>query len=178
MTEKTLFTGFGGQGIISMGQVWSFCAMFEGKNVTFFPFYGAEKRGGIARANVIVSDNEIASPIISKADSIVVMNQDSLAVAEKNIKNGGLLLINSTLVKASAGNDMRIVKIPATEIAGKTGDERAANMVMLGALSVLTKTLSFDDAEACFTDFFPEEKRHLVSLNVKALVAGKTAANQ
>jgi 2-oxoglutarate ferredoxin oxidoreductase subunit gamma len=78
MTEKSFFAGFGGQGIISLGQIWVYCAMEEGKNVTFFPFYGAEKRGGIARAGVVVSDEEIASPLVTTADSVLVMNMDSL----------------------------------------------------------------------------------------------------
>jgi 2-oxoglutarate ferredoxin oxidoreductase subunit gamma len=91
MTEKTLFAGFGGQGVISLGQIWVYCGMKEGKNVTFFPFYGAEKRGGIARAGVVVSDEEIASPLVSTADSAVVLNQDSLAVCEASLKKDGLI---------------------------------------------------------------------------------------
>jgi 2-oxoglutarate ferredoxin oxidoreductase subunit gamma len=177
MTEKTFFTGFGGQGIISLGQMWAFCAMKEGKNVTFFPFYGAEKRGGIARANVIISDTEIASPVISKADSVVVMNQDSLPAAEQIISVHGLMLINTTLVKApSRRNDMKIVGIPATDIASRTGNEKTANMVMLGALAVITKALALDSTKAFFEEFFGEEKQHLVPVNVLAVTAGKEAA--
>ena len=78
MTEKTLFSGFGGQGIISLGQIWVSLGMKQGRDVTFFPFYGAEKRGGIARASCILSDGKIASPVLSSADSSVVMSADSL----------------------------------------------------------------------------------------------------
>jgi 2-oxoglutarate ferredoxin oxidoreductase subunit gamma len=99
MTEKSFFAGFGGQGIISLGQVWVYLAMHEGKNVTFFPFYGAEKRGGIARAGVIVSDEEIASPLVTTPDSVLVMNMDSLPLCEGIVRPGGLMVINSTLVK-------------------------------------------------------------------------------
>jgi 2-oxoglutarate ferredoxin oxidoreductase subunit gamma len=177
MTEKTFFTGFGGQGIISLGQIWAFCAMKEGKNVTFFPFYGAEKRGGIARANVIISDTEIASPVISKADSVVVMDQDSLSAAEQTVKPHGLMLVNTTLVTATSVKDsVNIFSIPATEIARKTGNERTANMVMLGALAVVTKALSLNNIEAFLKEFFGEEKRELVPVNVSAVLAGINTA--
>src|SRR5215469_18088272 len=99
MIEKSFFAGFGGQGIISLGQLWVYFAMQEGKNVTFFPFYGAEKRGGIARASVIISDEEIASPLVTTPDSALVMNTDSLPLCEGILKKGGLMLVNTSLVK-------------------------------------------------------------------------------
>ena len=177
MTEKTFFTGFGGQGIISLGQVWAFCAMKEGKNVTFFPFYGAEKRGGIARANVIISDTEIASPIISKADSVVVMNQDSLETAEQIVRKDGLMLINTTLVTTPpARKDVRVANIPATDIARETGNEKTANMVMLGALAVMTKAFTLDNIKNFFEEFFGEEKKSFIPVNIKAVIAGKELA--
>ena len=177
MTEKTFFTGFGGQGIISLGQVWAFCAMKEGKNVTFFPFYGAEKRGGIARANVIISDTEIASPVISKADSVVVMNQGSLEAAEQIVRKDGLMLINTTLVTTPpARKDVRIANIPATDIARETGNEKTANMVMLGALAVMTKAFSLDNIKDFFEEFFGEGKKNFIPVNIKAVMAGKELA--
>jgi len=177
MTEKTFFTGFGGQGIISLGQIWAFCAMKEGKNVTFFPFYGAEKRGGIARANVIISDTEIASPVISKADSVVVMNQDSLETAEQIVRKDGLMLINTTLVTTPpARKDVRIANITATDIARETGNEKTANMVMLGALAVMTKAFSLDNIKDFFEEFFGEEKKNFIPVNIKAVMEGKELA--
>ena len=98
MTEKTFIAGFGGQGIISLGQLWVYCGMKEGLEVSFFPFYGAEKRGGVARASVIVSTDEIASPLVTTADSAVVMNLASLPLCEASLKKDGLLLVNSSLV--------------------------------------------------------------------------------
>jgi 2-oxoglutarate ferredoxin oxidoreductase subunit gamma len=176
MTEKTFFTGFGGQGIVSLGQIWAFCAMKEGKNVTFFPFYGAEKRGGIARANVIISDAEIASPVISRADSVVVMNQDSLAAAEQLVKPNGLMLVNTTLVaEPPRRTDVRIVSIPATDIARKVGNEKTANMVMLGALAAATNAIALVETESFFKEFFPEEKQRLIPVNIGAVAAGKEA---
>ncbi|MCK9169052.1 MAG: 2-oxoacid:acceptor oxidoreductase family protein [Treponema sp.] len=177
MTEKTFFTGFGGQGIVSLGQIWAFCAMKEGKNVTFFPFYGAEKRGGIARANVIISDTEIASPVISKADSVVAMNQDSIAAAELMAKPHGCIIINSTLITTPpARTDVKIISIPATDIARELGNDKSANMVMLGALAAVTKALTLAGTESFLKDFFSEEKQYLVPINSKAITAGKEAA--
>jgi 2-oxoglutarate ferredoxin oxidoreductase subunit gamma len=178
MTEKSLFAGFGGQGIISLGQLWVYFAMQEGKNVTFFPFYGAEKRGGIARASVIVSDEEIASPLVTAPDSVLVMNVDSLPLCEKIVKNGGNILINSTLVKENPGrNDLNIKKIEATGIAEQIGNVLFANMVALGAMAKLTKALKLTDIEGILKKFFPPDKHQFIPMNVKAIEAGYNAIN-
>jgi len=173
MTEKSFFAGFGGQGIVSLGQIWVFCAMEEGKNVTYFPFYGAEKRGGIARAGVIISDEEIASPLVTKPDSALVMNGDSLPLCEGILKENGLMLINSSLVRENPGRrDIKIVKIEATGIAEKIGNGRFANMVALGALAKLTGAFSLDRIEEILKKFFPEDKHQFIPKNVQAIQAG------
>lgn len=177
MKEKTFFAGFGGQGIISLGQIWVYCGMKEGKEVSFFPFYGAEKRGGIARASCIISDQNIASPIISSADSVVVMNADSLALCEGIVRPGGLMLINSSLVKGGTSRaDVRVSEIDATRLAESLGNSRVANMVMLGALAVLTGALSLADVESILKTFFPKNKHSLIPLNLAAIREGMKAA--
>jgi len=176
MTEKTYMAGFGGQGIISLGEMWVFCAMKEGLQVTFFPFYGAEKRGGIARASVIVSEREIASPLVTRGDSVVIMNQDSVPIAEEVCKEGGLILVNSSLVKLNPDRkDARIVRVPCNEIAEKIGDVRIANMVMMGALSVATRAVRLENLETVLKSFFPETKHALIPMNIAAVEAGKSA---
>ena len=178
MTEKSFFAGFGGQGIISLGQIWVYFAMQEGRNVTFFPFYGAEKRGGIARASVIISDEEIASPLVTTPDSALVMNSDSLPLCEGMLKPGGLMLINSTLVKEEPKRqDIKIAKIEASGLAEKIGDIRVANMVALGALACLTGALSLKDTEGILKKFFPPDKHSFVPLNAEAIRAGFQAAS-
>jgi 2-oxoglutarate ferredoxin oxidoreductase subunit gamma len=173
MMEKSLFAGFGGQGVISLGQLWVYFAMQEGKNVTFFPFYGAEKRGGIARAGVIVSDDEIASPLVTIPDSALVMNSDSLPVCEKILKKNGLIVINSTLVKEDPSrSDLKIVKIEASGIAEQIGNLLFANMVALGAMAKLTKALNLADIEGVLKKFFPPDKHQFIPLNTKAIRAG------
>jgi len=173
MIEKSFFAGFGGQGIISLGQIWVYFAMKEGKNVTMFPFYGAEKRGGIARASVIISDEEIASPLVTSADSVLAMNSDSLPVCETTLKSGGLLVFNSTLVKEKPGRgDLKTAGIEATAIAEKIGDIRIANMVALGAMARLTGALLLTDIDDILKKFFPPDKHRFVPMNAEAIRAG------
>ena len=173
MTEKSFFAGFGGQGIISLGQIWVYFAMQEGKNVTFFPFYGAEKRGGIARASVIISDGEIASPLVTVPDSALVMNSDSLPLCEGMLKPGGLMVINSTLVKEEPKRtDIKTAKVEASGLAEKIGDVRFANMVALGAMARFTGALALTDTEAILKKFFSPEKHRFVPMNVQAIRAG------
>lgn len=184
MTEKTVFSGFGGQGIISLGQIWAYCGMKEGKQVSFFPFYGAEKRGGIARANCIVSSGEIASPSITNASSVVVMNPDSLESAASVCASGGLMIVNSSLIpdpevekvceneKKLHGKIFRIVKIPATETAIKLGNAKIANMVMLGAAARHTGALLLESVQSILESFFPKSKHCFIPMNVEAIRAG------
>ena len=173
MIEKSLFAGFGGQGIISLGQIWVYCAMQEGKNVTFFPFYGAEKRGGIARAGVIVSDEEIASPLVTVPDSVLVMNTDSLPLCEGIVKAGGLMIINSSLVKENPKRtDVKVIRVEASSLAEKIGHVRYANMVALGAVAKATGALMLTEAEKILKKFFPPDKHKFIGENVEAIHAG------
>ncbi len=176
MTEKTFMAGFGGQGVISLGQLWVYCAMKEGLEVTFFPFYGAEKRGGVARASVIVSSGEIASPLVTRPDSSVVMNPDSLPLCEEIAKEGGVMLVNSSLVKSGgARKDLKLVMVACNDIAEKIGDVKIANMVMMGALSKVTGAVKLDKLEAVLKTFFPESKHRFIPMNMQAIEAGRAA---
>ncbi|TXT42119.1 MAG: 2-oxoglutarate ferredoxin oxidoreductase subunit gamma [Spirochaetes bacterium] len=176
MKEKTYIAGFGGQGVISLGQMWVYCGMKEGKHVTFYPFYGAEKRGGVARASVIVSDAEISSPVVIKADSVVIMDQDSVRFASDALSPGGTVIVNSSLVKVDPDRpDAKIIHVPCNEIAEKIGDVRIANMVMMGAMSAVTGAVKLDSFAEVLKDFFPPSKHHLIPLNIAAVEAGKKA---
>jgi len=147
--------------------------MKEGKNITFFPFYGAEKRGGIARAGVIVSDEEIASPLVTIPDSVLVMNIDSLPLCEEIVKPGGLMVINSSLVKESPKRtDIKIVRLEASGLAEKVGHIRYANMIALGACAKLTGALKLTDTETILKNFFPADKHKFIGENLKAISLG------
>jgi 2-oxoglutarate ferredoxin oxidoreductase subunit gamma len=176
MTEKTFMAGFGGQGIISLGQLWVYCAMKEGLEVTFFPFYGAEKRGGIARASVVVSSLEIASPMVTAPDSCVVMSPDSLPICEGMAKSGATFLVNSSLIRERPSRaDLKVVEVPCGELAEEIGDGKIANMVMMGALSKATGAVKLDKLEEVLESFFPESKRKFLPLNIEAIRAGQRA---
>ena len=177
MTEKSFFAGFGGQGIISLGQIWAYCGMKEGKNVSFFPAYGAEKRGGIAQANVVVSNGEIASPLVHKADSAIAMSQESLPACERALKPHGLLLTNSNLVTVqSVRAGIRLVELPLLDIAHKIGGVRFANMAALGALAKLTGALALNKVETILQTYFHRDKHDLLPQNLSAIRAGFEAA--
>ena len=176
MTEKTFMAGFGGQGVISLGQLWVYSAMKEGLEVTFFPFYGAEKRGGVARASVIVSDREIASPLVTRAHSVVVMNQDSLGVCLEAAAPGCSFLVNSSLVTSlPERTDLRILKVDCNALAERIGDVRIANMVMMGALSKATGAVKLDHLESILKSFFPPAKHRFIPMNMAAIEAGASA---
>jgi len=176
MTEKTFIAGFGGQGIISLGQLWVYCGMKEGLEVSFFPFYGAEKRGGVARASVIVSTDEIASPLVTTADSAVVMNMASLPLCEASLKKDGILLVNSSLVTVEpTRKDVRVIKVACNDIAVKLGDVKFANMVMMGALSKVTGAVKLGKLEAVLKTFFPASKHKFIPMNMQAIIEGENA---
>jgi 2-oxoglutarate ferredoxin oxidoreductase subunit gamma len=172
MLIKTIFAGFGGQGVLSMGLNLAQAAMLEGKNVTYLPSYGAEVRGGTANCTVAVSDEEIASPVASSPDFVVAMNHPSLVRFQNQIQSGGLLFINSSLVNAEISRgDIDIVSVPANRIAEELGNARSANMVMLGALTKKTNLVSISRVIDGLKDAL-KNKQKLIAINKKALMAG------
>jgi len=147
MIERITFAGFGGQGVLLMGYVLSYGAMNKGLNVAYLPAYGAEMRGGTANCTVTVSDEEIASPVASESDVLVAMNAPSLDRFEASVRSGGIILINASLIDRSPKRpDVIEVRVDTAALARQVGSDRAANMVMVGALVERTGTLSVDEA--------------------------------
>ena len=172
MLIKTVFAGFGGQGVLSMGLTLAQAAMLEGKYITYLPSYGAEVRGGTANCTVAISDEEIASPIASAPEFIVVMNQPSLVRFQNLIQSGGVLFINSSLVEADISRgDIEVVNIPANSIAEDLGSPRSANMVILGAFTKKSKQV---DIASVIEELGAtlKNKKNLIAINEKALMAG------
>ncbi len=144
MLIKTIFSGFGGQGVLSMGYTLANAAMLEGKHVTYFPSYGAEVRGGTANCTVSVSDEEIASPVSSQPDFVVSMNQPSFVRFQSLVQSGGLILVNSSMVNiTSVRGDIEVVEVPTSELAGKLGNLKVANMIILGVFIKASNLISF-----------------------------------
>lgn len=175
MTEEIICAGFGGQGIMSLGKFIADTALNEGFNVTCFPSYGAEVRGGTAHCMVVISDEEISSPIVSFCDTAIIMNQPSYEKFSRHIKINGRLIINSSMVKdAVTDNGIQLIKVPATEIADNLGNTKTANVVMLGIYLKYKKFLSKANVVAGIKKVFPG-KNELVEINLKALEAGLDA---
>jgi len=175
MYQGVIMSGFGGQGIISAGILLAYAGMVDGKHVTFFPAYGAEMRGGTANCSVVVSTEEVASPVVSTPDSLIVMNEPSLLRFEPALKPNGLLLINKSLVSSqSKRDDVNVVAIEANKIAEEIGTVKCANMVMLGALINHTQAVSLESMIKTLPKIFPRAKEEMIEMNVKALKKGTT----
>lgn len=135
MTNEIIFAGFGGQGVILAGKILALAGMSEDKYVSHIPSYGAEMRGGTANCSVIVSDEEIASPVIEKPDVVIALNKPSMTKFEQQLKPNGLLIYNSSLIDVEpTRKDIRVVALPCNEICAETNNPRGTNMVALGAL--------------------------------------------
>jgi len=171
--KKTVFAGFGGQGVIMMGYVFAVAAMNEGQEITYLPAYGAEMRGGTANCTVAVSDEEIFSPVASAPDYAVIMNNPSLTKFENMVKKGGTILINSSLVtKKILRNDVNVIPVPASDMAKKLRNEQISNMIMLGALVETTKIVTMDSVALALTETSKGRKARIANLNKKGLVHG------
>jgi 2-oxoglutarate ferredoxin oxidoreductase subunit gamma len=173
MTEKIIIAGAGGQGIMVLGKVLAEAAMREDKYVTWFPSYGAEVRGGTANCMVVISDEEIGSPYINKADSMIIMNEPSLLRFSSRIKEKGLLIINSSLAKSQPDIKAYVLRYPFTDIALKVGNIKVANIVALGCFIAKTKLIDIKTVTQVINDFAPKDKRELAAVNKKALNVGK-----
>ena len=174
MIHQIVIAGFGGQGVMTMGQLLTYAGMLEGKEVSWLPSYGPEMRGGTANCHVIITDEgAVGSPIVTDATAVMVMNRPSLAKFEPLTVPGGLLLINSSLVTDKPKReDVEVLNIPANEIADELGDTRVANMVMLGAYLKRTKAVTVQSIEAALDKAFGERKAELIPVNIEALKRG------
>ncbi len=170
---KLIIAGFGGQGILFVGKLLAESAMLEGKHVTWFPSYGAEIRGGTANCTVIISDEMIGSPIIRTPDALLIMNKASLERFEPMLKPGGLLIMNTSLIKTSPKrSNIEIIKVKATDIAKELGNSQVANIVMFGTLIAGTGIIKPDTVPIALKQIMPEHRREIIPLNKKAFNRG------
>jgi 2-oxoglutarate ferredoxin oxidoreductase subunit gamma len=180
--ERTIMAGFGGQGMMLMGKVYAAAAMTEGKEVTFFPSYGAEVRGGTAHCHVIISADDIYAPIVEVADSLVIMNQPSYTKFRPRLKEGGLLMVNTSLTALDPavedGSSIRILAVPVTEIANELGNVRVANTIMLGACTALRPILRPEAVLSALEKTLTGVKAHLIDINRIAFSKGIELAAQ
>jgi 2-oxoglutarate ferredoxin oxidoreductase subunit gamma len=170
---KTIFSGFGGQGVLMMGYVLATAGMDEGKHVTYLPAYGAEVRGGTANCTVTVSDEPIASPVASFPDFAVLMNKPSVMRFEGGVKSGGIVLLNSDLIDIQPKRtDIEVLAVPVNSIAEKLGSVRGANMVMIGAFAQKTGVVALKSVIKAVKTIFESKGPRVHKLNTKALKEG------
>ncbi len=173
MQTEVIVAGFGGQGVLFTGQLLSYAAMDEGKEVTWIPSYGPEMRGGTANCTVVIADEEIGSPLVRNPKAVIAMNLPSLDKYEGAVQAGGLLVINGSMVNRSAARkDIRSVVVPANEIAEELGDRKLINMVLLGALLGNLDVLPLEALKKALKEHLPERHQKLLPLNYQALERG------
>ncbi|MDD3244058.1 MAG: 2-oxoacid:acceptor oxidoreductase family protein [Eubacteriales bacterium] len=173
MQQQLVISGFGGQGVMSLGQVLTYAGMMDDKQVSWLPSYGPEMRGGSAYCHVIISDDPVGSPIITEADTLIAMNTPSLDAFEDMVVPGGLLLINSSLISRKAKRtDVDVHYVPANDIANELGNSRVAGMVILGAYIELTKAVSLDILVEGLRKVLGEKKEKLIPINRAAIEKG------
>ncbi len=173
ITEGMVIAGFGGQGIMLAGKIAIHAGLSLGRNVTYIPSYGAEVRGGTAHCHVIISRQEIASPITIHPDACLVMNSPSMVKFSRRLRAGGILIVNSSLVdETSDRDDIVEIRVPANQIAEERGSLKSANMAMLGAYIRRSALLTLASIQDAVRNFLPPRHRDLLEINLKTLQDG------
>lgn len=175
MTEEIIIAGFGGQGVLSMGKILAYSGVMEDKEVSWMPSYGPEQRGGTSNVTVIVSDERICSPIISKYDTAIVLNQQSLDKFESSVKPGGLLIYDPNgITREPERKDINIYKIAATAKAQEMGISKVFNMVVLGGFLKLKPIVGSEFIHKGLEKSLPARHHNLIPQNEDAIELGKT----
>lgn len=180
MNRNVFMAGYGGQGILLIGNLLAYAAIQEGGNASYFPAYGPEKRGGSATCTVIVSDGEIGSPVIGHPESALLFNQSSVDKYFARIAPGGLCLYNTSLVEQVPVRDSRlhVIPIPANELAAELDNVRLVNMIMLGAYAELTGVVGLESLQQALGSILPERHKRFLPGNIRALDCGAEHARR
>ncbi len=178
MEEKIIIAGFGGQGVLSLGQFIAYAAIADGKEVTWLPSYGPEMRGGTSNCSVVVCDKQVASPIVARPDCLIAMNKPSLYKFVDKVKVGGTVIVNSSLIPDKVEReDVKAVYIDAQELALEAGNARTANIVILGAYIKLSGLFELDLVAKMIENKFANKPK-VIPANIKALQLGYDAASK
>jgi len=173
MYQGLIMAGFGGQGIVSGGIMLAYTGMMDGLHVTFFPAYGAEMRGGTANCSVILSTDPVAAPVVGTPDTVLVMNEPSLAKFEPTVKTGGTIFLNTSLVNSRPKrSDVKVIEVAANEIAEELGNIKCANMVMLGAFAKKSGAVKLETLKGNIIKVYPRAKEAQIEMNKKAVDRG------
>lgn len=173
MEQSILIAGFGGQGVLLAGEVLANALMFDGKNVTWFPSYGAEMRGGTVNCEIVTSENPVSSVHKKEADFIIALNQLSFDRFLPKLKKGGWIIANSSLVSEIKSRlDVNYLFAPITNLANELGEIKISNIISLGVLAKISKLTSIEALHQALDKVLPEHRKHLLPLNLKALQCG------
>lgn len=179
MVHETICAGFGGQGVMLIGQLLAYAGMFDGKSVSWFPSYGPEMRGGTANCSVVVADEPVGSPVVSEPDGIIAMNYPSLEKFAPAVKPGGVIVYNSSLIDAAPRrSDVTVIAVPANDLAMEIGSDKVANLLALGAYIRATGVVSAESVEKALQKVLPPRRHNFIPLNLKALEQGMAAAGK
>ena len=179
MLEEVIIAGFGGQGVMLMGRLLAYAGMLEGKKVAWMPSYGPEMRGGTANCTVIISSEEIASPVVPYPKSIIVMNKPSLDKFEPTVQKGGLIIINKSLIDQNTKrDDVGVVRVPANDIANKLGNLKVSNMVILGSYIKNSGIVKMETIFKTLEKTLTGRKQKLIAINKLALEEGAKLAKE
>lgn len=177
MQNEVIIAGFGGQGVLFGGQVLAYAAMDAGKEVTWIPSYGPEMRGGTANCTVVIADEEIGSPLVENPRLAVALNLPSFDKYEQELRTGGTLIVNKSMVDRGAKrDDVHVIFVPCNEIAEELGDPKLLNMVAVGALLRALPEISISDVEKSLAGHLPARHQDLLGKNIEALKRGYAAA--
>ena len=173
MKSEIKIAGFGGQGVLSMGKILAYSGLMENKEITWMPAYGPEQRGGTANVTVILSDDPISSPILNTYDIVVALHQQSLDKFESKVKPGGILIYDSYGIhKRPTRTDIKVYCTNAMEATLEIGNNKAFNMIVLGAMLALTPIVTIDSVLKALKKTLPERHHHLIPMNEEALRKG------
>jgi len=174
MKKEIIISGFGGQGVLSMGKILAYSGLMEDKEVTWMPAYGPEQRGGTANVTVIVSDDRISSPILSQYDIAVVLNQPSLDKFQEKLKPGGILIYDGYgIMNPPTRTDIEVYRIDAMDKAAELKNGKVFNMIVLGGLLQVCPVISDQGVEKALYKTLPERHHALIPLNMEAFAEGK-----
>lgn len=173
MTEEIIIAGFGGQGVLSMGKILAYSGIMEDKEVTWFPSYGPEMRGGTANVMVILSDSRISSPVLHEFDTAIILNQQSMDKFEKAVKPGGVLIYDPNgVIHAPTRKDINIYKVEGTRAAVEMGNPKVFNMIVLGGYLKVKPVINLANVEKGLQKSLPERYHKLIPLNLEAIRKG------
>lgn len=174
MRHDVFIAGYGGQGVLLAGNLLSYAAIHEGRNVSFFPAYGVEKRGGAAMCTVVIADGDTGSPVVGHPSVAIMLNQLSFDKYAAKVKPGGFCIVNSSLIEAddAALPGVTLVRVPMSQIAIELGDARMVNMVACGAYAAVSGALLLPSLQEALKKALPERNHSFIPANVKAIAAG------